>query len=222
MSLAIARKSAVLAAALALGVPAIAHAAIDSVPADTELGTPSCPETDKVTNPCNVITRTTGYQAKVGTKRGLMAVKRSGRLVSWTIKLGSPSAKEIAFFKKTYGGDAQASVVVLRLGNKLRARVVAETPAVKLEKYFGKTAEFPLETSIPVKKGYVIGLAVPTWAPALALNLGSDTSWRASRKQGACEDYVAATQGPLNSVPQFYCLYRKVQLTYSARVIPTP
>lgn len=222
MSLTKSCTKALLAAALILAAPVSAQAAVDSIPDGTELGNPSCPETDKVTNPCNVITRTTGYQAKVGTKRGLMEVKHSGRLVSWTIKLGKPTAKEIAFFEKTYGGEAQASVVVLRPGKKLRARVVGVSSPVKLEKYFGKTVEFALERSIAVKKGYVIGLSVPTWAPALALNLGSDTSWRASRKQGACEEYATDTTGPLNSVPQFYCLYRKVQLTYSARVVRNP
>ena len=60
---------------------------------------------------------------------------------------------------------------------------------VKLEKYFGKTAQFPLERSIPVKKGYIVALTVPTWAPALALGFGKDTSWRASRAKEAVREH---------------------------------
>ena len=48
--------------------------------------------------------------------------------------------------------------------------------------------QFPLAKSIPVKKGWVVALTVPTWAPALAVGLGADTSWRASRGKGTCED----------------------------------
>lgn len=216
------RFRAVLGAAVvaALIVPAAAGAAIESVPFDTPFGTPSCPEAGGV--PCKAITRTIGYQAKVGTKRGLMTVAKTGRLVSWTIKLGKPSAAEIKFFEKGFGGPAQASIAVLRTGRKLRARVVAVSPPVNLTKYFGMTVELPLETTIPVEKGWVVGLSVPTWAPAFAINLGNDTSWRASRKAKACNDFSTQTAAAVNAVPQFYCLYRTEQLTYSARVIANP
>lgn len=203
-----------------LAFPVAADAAIESVPFDTPFATPSCPETTGA--PCKAITRTIGYQAKVGANRGLMAVAKNGRLVSWTIKLGSPSAAEVKFFEKNFGGSAKASIAVLRQGRKLRARVVAVSPPVELTSYFGKTVEFPLETTIPVEKGWVIGISVPTWAPAFAINLGSDTSWRASRKEKACEDFSTQTAAAAGAVPQFYCLYRTEQLTYSARVIATP
>lgn len=208
--------SAAIAAAVI--VPASAWALMETVPADTSaLPAASCPD-----NPCLAVSRTIGYQAKVGTKRGLMTAPRQGRIVSWTIKLGKPGTKQIKFFEDKLGGESQASIAVLRTGKKLRARVVAVSPPVKLTKYFGKTVEFPLEQSIPVEKGYVIALSVPTWAPALAVNLGGDTSWRASRKKGGCDDTQTQTAFEVNSVPQFFCLYRTAQVTYSARVISTP
>ena len=58
---------------------------------------------------------------------------------------------------------------------------------MKLEPYFGRAAQFPLETALKVKKGDVIGLTVPTWAPALALGFPSTTSWRASRSKTQCK-----------------------------------
>ena len=39
-----------------------------------------------------------------------------------------------------------------------------------------------------MKKGQLLALSVPTWAPALQVNLGGDTSWRSSRPKGSCND----------------------------------
>ena len=129
---------------------------------------------------------------------------------------------KIEFFDSKLGGPSEASIAVLRFGKKLRARVVSVAPSVKLKPYFGRTVEFALTKSIPVEKGNVIALSVPTWAPALSVNHGSDTSWRASRKRGSCDDTQTQTAFGMNEIPQFYCLYRTAQITYSARVISTP
>ena len=82
---------AVVAAGAALAAPSAASAQIIEI---GDLGTevtPSCPS-----SPCLAVNRTTGYQAKVGPRRGLMKVPRDGRIVAWTIRLakpGSPWAK---------------------------------------------------------------------------------------------------------------------------------
>ena len=201
----------------ALVAPAGAVALMESVPKAESTAKPSCPN-----NPCLAISRTIGYQAKVGTDRGLMTVPRKGRIVSWTITLSKPGTKQIEFFDSKLGGPSEASIAVLRFGKKLRARVVSVAPSVKLKPYFGRTVEIALTKSIPVEKGNVIALSVPTWAPALSVNHGSDTSWRASRKRGSCDDTQTQTAFGMNEIPQFYCLYRTAQITYSARVISTP
>jgi hypothetical protein len=207
---------AVLGAGLA--VPAVAPATLDNVPA-TEIpdATPSCPD-----KPCFALGRTTGYQAKIGTTRGLYTVPKDGTLVSWTIKLSTPAAKQIAFFNQQLGGEASAQISVLRMGTKLHARLIASGEVQKLEPYFGQTVEFALQQTIPVKKGWVIGLTVPTWAPALAANLPSDTSWRASRNKGQCDDSQAQTAQAPNQIGRYYCLYRTARIMYSARVVSTP
>src|SRR5580693_2035675 len=115
-------------------------------------------------SPCLAVSRTTGFQARVAASRNPLSVPRDGTIVAWTISLGKPTAK-----------------------------LIASSPLVKLEPYFGKTAQFPLETTIPVKKGDVIGLSVPSWAPALALGFGNDTSWRASRPRKGCASTSAQT-----------------------------
>jgi hypothetical protein len=180
--------------------------------------TPSCPS-----SPCLAVNRTTGYQAKVGVKRGLMKVPRDGRIVAWTIRLAKPGPRQIAFFNQMQGGASSAQISVLRTGTKLRARAVAQGELQQLEPYFGTTVQFALERSIPVKKDYVIALTVPTWAPALAVGLGSDTSWRASRARGSCDDNRTPTaQTQPMQLAQYYCLYRTARLTYSATLITDP
>jgi hypothetical protein len=206
-----------LAAALVLPAAALATMFEVGKSEGVPEATPSCPA-----KPCLAVSRTTGYQAKVGTTRGLMTVQEDGRLVSWTISLGKPGEKQTTFFNEKLGGEASAQIAVLRPGRKLRARVVTLGPVVKLSPFFGQTVEFPLEQSIPVQKGNVIGVSVPTWAPALAVNLGGDTSWRASRGRGTCEDTQTQTAQPANAIPQFFCLYRTARLVYTARVITNP
>jgi hypothetical protein len=206
------------ACGLALAVPSLASAQIIEIGKIDPAAKPGCPA-----KPCFAVSRTTGYQAKVGTSRGVMTVPQDGRIVAWTLALGKPGTKQIDFFNSKLGGEAQAQLTILDPKRKLRSRAVAQGEPVKLARYFGTTPQFPLVKSIPVKKGQVIAVTVPTWAPALATGLGGDTSWRASREKGTCDDTQGQTaQLQPNQLAQYYCLYRTARLTYSATLIATP
>src|SRR3954447_7241208 len=127
----------VLAAVVGLGLalPAVAPATLDNVPVtDPGDATPSCPD-----KPCYALGRTTGYQAKVGTNRGLYTVPKDGTLVSWTIKLSKPGTKQIAFFNQQLGGESSAQIPVLPMAHKPPARLIASGEPQKLEPYFGQT-----------------------------------------------------------------------------------
>jgi hypothetical protein len=141
--------------------------------------------------------------------------------VAWTIGLGNPDTRQISFFDSSFG-EASAGLTILRRGKRLYHRVMGQSPIMKLQPYFGQKVQFPLTTSIPVKKGYVVGLTVPTWAPALTQLLDNGSSWRASRAKGKCDDTDTQTaQTRLRQRTQYRCLYR-AQLTYSATLITTP
>jgi hypothetical protein len=209
-----------LAIALAgvLAFPALASADIIEVGKLDPPATPSCPA-----KPCLAVSRTTGYQAKVGATRSLMTIPKNGRIVAWTIALGKPGAKQTQFFNDKLGGESQAQLTILNPRRKLRSRAVAQGEPQKLTPYFGTTVQFALDKSIPVKKGWVVALTVPTWAPALAVGLGADTSWRASRGKGTCEDTsTQTTQTQPNQLAQYYCLYRTARLTYTATLVTDP
>jgi len=209
--------------ALALALPAVAPATLNEVgllPNTTPPTVPSCPS-----SPCLAVSRTTGFQAKVGAVNKPLVVRRTGSLVAWTIMLGKPNATQIKFFNANEGGVAQAGIAILRPQPKpnLAFKLVAQSPPIALQRYFGKTVEFPLETTLAVKKGDIVALTVPTWAPALALGFGHETSWRASRAKGQCASRSSlSTHTQIGSSVQYFCLYQTARLAYSATVISTP
>jgi hypothetical protein len=182
----------------------------------TPEATPTCPS-----SPCLAVSRTTGYQAKVVDSRSTYIVPADGRIVAWTIGLGNPDKRQIDFFTSNFG-EASAGLTILRRGKRLYHRVMGQTPLEKLEPYFGQKVQFPLTTSIAVKKGYVVALTVPTWAPALTQLLNDGSAWRASRAKGKCDDTDRQTaQTRMQQRTQYRCLYR-ARLTYSATLITTP
>jgi hypothetical protein len=198
-------------------LPAAASAKITEMGALGEGATPSCPDQ------CQALARVTGYQAKVGPDRELYQAPADGRIVSWTIALGKPTAKDILGFGQRFGAVPQAAIVVLDPGKKLARTVVAKAPLQKLTDYLGQTVEFPLTQSLPIKAGQYVALTVPTWAPALQINLGTDTSWRSSRDSTKCLD--TTTQFGLlgrRGSAFFRCLYKGVRLTYGATFISNP
>ena len=211
---------ATVAAALAPGAASAAITEVGKPAANPgeELPAPACPS-----SPCFAISRTTGYQAKVGPDRTLYQAPADGRIVAWTIRLSNPGKKQTAFFTSMLGGAPSAGIAVVRPRKGLNGTVVSAGPIQQLERYFGQTAQFPLERSIGIRKGDFIALTVPTWAPALAVGLPGDTSWRASRAKDKCSDTDAQTaQQRIGATSQYRCLYRTARLTYSATLVTTP
>lgn len=186
---------------------------------------PMCPG-----NPCNVVTRTTGYGRTANGVAQPNLVARDGRLVSLTLRLGKPTAKQITFFNKNYGGASQVVLTVLRGSRrpKLTFTVVAQSAITRPQRYFGQTAQFPLHNSLDVRKGDVVAITVPTWAPILASGLSRSNSWRASRGSGrmGCNDTATfatqTAQTSLGARTQYLCAYVGARLTYSATLISTP
>ena len=204
--------------AAALVLPGVASARIIEVGA---IGTPpvsSCP-----TSPCEVISRTTAYQHRIGAQRGVFAAPADGRIVAWSITLGAPGKKQRAFFEENLGGASQAGISVIKPGERAFGRVTAASPLTALTPYFGQTVQFPLATSLEVKKGYIVALSVPTWAPALGLGLGKDHTWKASRPKTACDDtQTQSVQIDVTDLTQYRCSYRTARLAYTATLITTP
>src|SRR3984957_4644698 len=120
-------------AALALILPAVAPATITEVgviAATTPATVPSCPGT-----PSRAVSRTTGFQVKVGSERNIESAPKAGTIVAWTITLGNPNATQIKFFNANEGGPSEAGIAVLAPQRKpnLTYKLVASSPMIKLQ-----------------------------------------------------------------------------------------
>ena len=208
---------------VALAVCLLGAAASTASAKTYELGaadaaTVSCPDN------CFVVTRTTALQVRTGALRYPTTVPRSGRIVSFTLQLGSLSDRQISFFNSTYGGTSRVQLTVLReqARPKRSYEVVATTGIFKIQPFFGTEVQFPLKATLPARKGDIVALTVPTWAPVLAVNLPQENGWRASRDD-SCTDLLTQTaQTMLGSSTQYKCLYQTARVTYTATLITTP
>jgi hypothetical protein len=177
---------------------------------------PTCPD-----SPCLAVSRTTGYQTQLGTKGGSYRVPAAGRIVAWTVDLGSPNPRQVAFFDQAFG-KASAGITILRRGKKKLQRFnVAQSPVVQLEPYLGQAVQIPLETSLAVRKGDIVALTVPTWAPVLTKLLSDGSSWLASRPKGGCDDTDTQTAHVKTGPTRYRCKYT-ARLTYSATLVTNP
>jgi hypothetical protein len=212
------RRVVVCAMTILALLPAVAEAKIIELGQTDQQPTPSCPA-----KPCLAVSRTTGYQAKVGTQRGLFTAPEPGRIVAWSITLGAPTAKQVKFFNTTLGGAPSAGITVFKPAQHLYGTITAQSPVEPLTDYLGETVQFPLEKSLAIKKGQSVALTVPTWAPALAIGFGTDTSWRASRTKKQCDDTSSQTAvTTLGTVTRFLCLYKTARLSYSVTLVTDP
>ncbi|WP_040600695.1 hypothetical protein [Patulibacter medicamentivorans] len=213
-----------LAATASVLLPAIAAGATISEVGEVKDGkAPRCPEA------CSVVTRTTGLPTSIAGDRNIFKIPSNGRVVAWTVTLGAPATKDRAALQKQLG-RAKAQLVILRRGKSVAATVVGASSAKTLDPYFGGSVTFALPKSLAVRKGDVIGLSVPSWAPVLVQGYDANTSWRASRPRGRCggttderkQDYYVDTTLAAGKSGTFNCLYKSERMAYSATFIPTP
>lgn len=213
-----------LATALVLAAAAPASARVIELGATAGIRMqPSCPG-----NPCLAVTRTTGFQATAGSARNAFAVSGTGRVVAFTLRLGRPSASQIGFFDRQAGGAARVRIAILRpagsRGGAPQYLLNAQSDEFRVQPYFGQTVQIPLYTSLLVRRGYVVALTVPTWAPVLAVSgLSNSFAWRSSRVAPCSTN---PERQPPHSDPgstkPYFCLYRPAALTYSATIVTTP
>ncbi len=212
--------AAVLAVAIGIGSASAAPKTV--VLGAAAPATPACPDN------CQAIGRTTGFQTQIGKIKQPFVAKFGGRVVAWSIKLSAPTAKQVAFFNNFFGGAPAARIAVLKPINKqikngrMVYKLKSQGPIEQLTPFLGQTTTFTMEQPLVVKKGWVVALTVPTWAPAFAVNLGRKAAWRASRQKGKCGKPADIKAGKAHQGPGkdrlYGCAYRTARLLYSATV----
>ena len=87
----------------------------------------------------------------------------------------------------------------------------------------GSEPTFALPRPLTIKPGYTVGITVPTWAPAFAVNLADDMVWRSSRDPKNCDDVRQdAAQDVRGSSRTYGCVYKTARLLYTVTYIPDP
>lgn len=189
---------------------------------------PSCPDR------CLVEARVTGFQATIGKRNKPYKVPVDGRIVAWTVKLGKPRGRDINFFNKRFK-RSKAKLAVLKSyrvkrgpkKGKVKYKLKRQSPVQRLRPFFGTTTTFRLQQPLTVRRGWVVALTIPTWAPVFSVEAGKRTRWKASRaatrKRGPCTtrrgfaNLKAGKQhGKLKSSRRYACVYRNARLLYSA------
>lgn len=108
------RAGAALAAAglAALALPAIAAATLTEVGSHARTMAPTAPSCPS--SPCLAVSRTTGFQMRVGSLTAPVTIPRTGRIVAWTITMSKPTAAQIQYFDTHEGGAPSAGIAILR------------------------------------------------------------------------------------------------------------
>lgn len=180
---------------------------------------PSCPDM-----PCQAVGSTTGFQVSNGQSNLPFLVPDDGVVKSWTLTLAEPTNQQRSFFNSFFGMPPQAQLAILHRipgTQPPRYNLRAKSSIQVLTPYLGETVRFG--TSLRVRKNDIVGLTIPTWAPAFAQGLSANNVWRASREAGECTDTTDVRQGEpqerLNSRATYGCKYSTARLLYTATVV---
>lgn len=180
---------------------------------------PSCPDL-----PCQAIGSVTGFQVNNGQARSPFAAPHDGTIKAWTLTLAQPTNSQRTFFNGFFGTPPQARLAILRRvpgTNPPRYTLRRQGQIRVLSPYLGQTVRFG--ANLKVGKGEIVGITVPTWAPAFAQDLGTSNVWRASREPGACRNATDIRQGePQERVGRratYGCKYTTARLLYTATLV---
>ena len=180
---------------------------------------PSCPDL-----PCQAVGSVTGFQ--VSTSQGTLPfrVPRNGTVKAWTLTLAQPTNSQRSFFNGFFGTPPEARLAILHRvpgTNPPRYNLRRQGQVHVLSPYLGQTVKFG--ANLPVERDDIVGLTIPTWAPAFAQNLSSSNAWRASREPGRCTNTTDVRQGTpqvkVGTRATYGCRYSTARLLYTATVV---
>jgi hypothetical protein len=234
----------------AVAVPAVASAANLQVGVTTSaLISPTCPADAQGDNCRILLTQVTAYETLGDGVADPDTIKQSGVISSFTLGLTSTQTITptiLATEDQKYGGQPEAQLTALIPTGTAASpsyRVVAQSEVVKLRSELGQVAEFPLTTPLPVVRGEVLALTIPTWAPVLAIEqTATQFSYSQSRAKSMITTKVATKTGTktervsscntsstvnlaqvvVGELSNYTCNFPGARIEYSALEITTP
>jgi hypothetical protein len=220
-----------LAAALTIPTPASA-AVVQIGQTKSPIAAPACPKGTSTSSCKIVLERTTAIQTKSDGVSRPTVIKQDGWIVAFTVGLSrlSSNAKTVHRLlhglDTAYGGTPQLALTVLKPGPKGVYTVRAQSGSYHLIPFLGRVLTEPLSlppkfsafTALPVKKGDVVALTVPTWAPILTYNLSGSQFAYAQSRTANCDSAAAGqtAQTKVGSSSKYGCAYTGTRVQYSA------
>jgi hypothetical protein len=219
--------------ATALMLPTAASAAVVQVgQTKSPITAPACPKGTSSSSCKIVLERTTAIQTKSDGVARPAVVKQDGWIVAFTVGLSRLSSDATTVhgllhgLDSAYGGTPQLALTVLKPGAHGAYTVRAQSGSYHLIPFLGQVLTEPLSlppkfsafTALPVKKGDVLALTVPTWAPILSYNLStSQFAYAQSRTQNCASAAASQTaQTKVGSSQKYGCAYTGTRVQYSA------
>jgi hypothetical protein len=219
--------------AAALMLPTAAPAAVIQVgQTKSPITAPACPKGTSSSSCKIVLERTTAIQTKSDGVAHPAAIKQDGWIVAFTVGLSQLSSDASTVHSllhgldTAYGGTPQLALTVLAPGAKGAYTVAAQSGNYHLIPFLGQVLTEPLSlppkfsafTALPVKKGDVLALTVPTWAPILTYNLSASQFAYAQSRTRNCNAAAASqtAQTKVGSSQKYGCAYTGTRVQYSA------
>jgi hypothetical protein len=231
--------AALTAAALAL-IPAAASAQIIELgKTPTPVSAPVCPKGVAPSKCFIILTRTTAIQTISDAIKYPITATKDGWIVAFTVGLSSLSSSAtternfLHTLNNAYGGPPALALTVLKAAPHNTYTVAAQSQTFHVTPFLGQVLQEPLAlpptftqfTALPIKRGEVIALTVPTWAPVLEYNLSTTKfSYRQSRRANCVNAAANETaQTTVGESQQYKCNYTGTRVEYTAtEVVNTP
>lgn len=231
--------TAILATLTAVAlVPAIASATEVQVGVTASpLISPSCPAGVSANDCTIVLTQVTAFETLRDSVADPTVITQSGVISSFSVGLAGTAtitSADTTYLDKTYGGNPEVQLTVLQpVGTTALPsyRVAGQSPVYQIQSQLGQVAEIPLITPLPVVRGEILALTVPTWAPVLSFDLSTTAfSYSQSRKEtvtssgSSCNTSAGASlaQDTVGELSYYSCNYLGTRVEYSALEITTP
>jgi hypothetical protein len=228
------------AAAIVCAVPAVASATEIAVGVTTTPVTaPSCGAASQ-TDCRIVLTKVTAFETLRDGVASPTLITQPGIIESLTVGVSGLStdqsqvASDVSFLDQQYGNPEVQLTVLRPLGKPGQQawQVASQSQAFSIKPFVGSNSgkgavvQLWLVAGLPVVKGEVLALTVPTWAPVLSFGLNTaQFSYRQSRKTGCTTTLPATTSLAALSVGEFNyygCNYAGTRIEYSATEGLTP
>jgi len=221
-----------------------AAASVELGQTSSSIVAPSCPKDVAPANCTIILTQSTALETIRDGIAYPTTVKKAGYIAAFTLGLSRLSSNratalsDIKYLDRAYGGTTRAGITVLspvlvkkkkgrrtvRTQRQFTWKVAAQSPIFHLQPYRGQVVQFPLQTTLPVARGDVVALTVPTWAPVLSINQTMGKfAYRQSRSTGCASPPTTNTaQTRTGAKTKYACNYPGTRVEYSATEITSP